>query len=102
MIEPEDKVIKELSLGAEWIGEDGSAVCVALTEEDAWKKFRELVKDCMGYFEADSIRNDYELGYGWIHMCKGDDEHHEHSEKDCWFVSYRKETPYRVWVIQVK
>lgn len=121
-------IVKELRSEAVWIGEDGDAACVAKTKEAALRKFKALMRGDVGDWEAKEMKLE-DIGIGWLflperrdatevdcecgcHTSESSDEEmkkfgcdickdsHVPSDEYEWFVSYKRQSPYEVWVYQ--
>ena len=90
--------MKELSARAEWIGEDDSAACVSSTKYGALLKFKRLIREDIGYFEAKEMKLD-EIGIGWLHLVSELSEEEKNGEFiECEsYISYKDPSPYVVW-----
>lgn len=117
---------RQLMQQAFWIGEYGDACCVSSTAGGALIKFRRLMREDVGDFEAEemSIEN---ISTGWVrlaherdadevgcecgcHTSNSSDEEmkkygcdickdsHEPSDEYDWYVTTEKETPLTVFV----
>ena len=94
------EIMRDLSKEATWVGEDGDAVCVAKTENAAWKKFKNLVQECIGEYEAKMIKEEYELGGASLFLFT-EQESREHDDAE-WYASTSKHSPHGAWMLQPK
>lgn len=88
--------MKEISIEPAPIGEDGDMTCVSTTERGAFIKFKRWMREYVGDIEADELKIS-NVGDGWLHALTGK-EKKDYEEGVLWYVSYKKESPYRVYV----
>lgn len=89
-------------LDVEWIGEDGNMACRATTKLGAWRKFKRLMRDDVGRFEADDMgtfeeQSERMICDGWMHMPTAEDYE---SDEFAWYVTWNEEkkNKYHVFV----
>lgn len=95
--------LKELSAEAQWIGEDGNAVCVSSTERGAFLKFKRLMRGDVGEIEADELKLE-DVGKGYLHLATElTKEEHGEMEECEWYVDWsaNAKNPYEVWVLNI-
>lgn len=94
------KVMDELMKEAVWVGEDGNMVCNSDSERGAWIKFKRLMKQDVGDLEVASMKEDGQVGIGWLHRPTAE-QLDEWGDEIEWWVSTKKTSPYFVWFYQV-
>lgn len=91
------QLMRTLSKRAEWVGEDGEAVCVARTEKAAWSKFKTLMKEEVGEIEAREMKERYTIGRVYLNLFSPEEsQEHEGAE---WYASLIDKSPYELWMI---
>jgi len=90
------QVLKSLRSEATWIGEDGAMACVSKTEQSAFKKFKALMSECVGDYEASELKID-DIGIGWLFLVTNENKDDFESDTE-WYVDYVNKSPYEVWV----
>lgn len=90
------RVIDDLSKEAQWIGEEGSAVCYAKTSEDALVMFRKILAENVSDEEAAKIGLG-NIGKAWLHFPEV--EEGEPEPEDDWFVSLKAPSNFWVWFL---
>lgn len=92
-------ILADLRKEAVYIGEDGDMCCVANNEKSALKKFLKLVKD-EGMVDEDFEDLDIlQISTGWLHLATEEQKRHmDDPEENDWVVSFKKESPYPVFV----
>lgn len=91
---------KELIIEAQYIGEEGDMVCVALSAKGALKKFQRLTQETLGDIESKELTIDG-IGHGWMFLVEKDDKNLSGDIQDCeWYVNYSgsQRSDYPVWV----
>jgi hypothetical protein len=91
------EISKELTISAEYIGEEGDMTCVARTKNSAFKKFSLLVLGMEGVGENARLKFQ-NISRAYLHLVSELKEEEKAGElAECeWFISYKK-SPYKVW-----
>lgn len=93
--------LKELKQ-AQWIGEDGEAVCVANSEKGALTKFKRLMRDDVGEVEARDIKLE-DVGIGYLLLPTKEELKNGSVDPDWeWYVNWsgKRVSDYPVWILQ--
>lgn len=91
---------KDITGEATYIGEEGAMAVITKTRMGAYRKFLKRLREDMGdadfemFYPEISIE---QVGIGWLHLTTEEDKK---LMDDCdWYVSYTKESPIEVWVL---
>lgn len=98
------QAIEDLKKEAVWIGEDGNAACSATTELGALRKFKRLMRECVGDLEAREMKVE-DVSVGWLFPVTPEMRAEEDAPvwyEECeWYVSLAEESPHQVFIYSV-
>ena len=95
------QAIEDLKKEATWIGEDGDATCIATTKLGALRKFRRLMRECVGDLETQEMKVE-DISMEWLfpvtREMKAEEDAPGWYEECEWYVSPMEESPHEVFI----